>query len=371
MANLMNALGLMSGTSLDGIDAAMVRTDGETVVERGPAMTFPYSPAQRARLRAGLEAAVVITQRDQRPGDLADLERDLTLWHAAAVAEFRQAHDIQPDVIGFHGQTVLHRPAQGLTVQLGDGSLLAAETGIQVVADMRVADVAAGGQGAPLVPAYHAALAAGLAARPAAFVNIGGVANITFIARDGALLAFDTGPGNALLDDWAMKHTGRAVDEGGALAASGTPDEAMLEALLAHPYFAAMPPKSLDRQSFAALTPNSLNPANGAATLTAFTAHSIAEAADWLEEMPEVWVITGGGRHNPALMAMLREVIPARVIAAEDAGFDGDAMEAEAWGYLAVRSLRGLPLSFPGTTKVEEPMTGGVLHQGGFPLSRE
>jgi anhydro-N-acetylmuramic acid kinase len=306
--------------------------------------------------------AVAITQRDQRPGDLAALERDLTLWHADAVAQFRKAHDIQPDVIGFHGQTVLHRPAQALTVQLGDGGLLAAETGIQVVADMRAADVAAGGQGAPLVPAYHAALAAGLAARPAAFVNIGGVANITFIARDGALLAFDTGPGNALLDDWALKHTGRAVDEGGALAASGSPDEAMLEALLAHPYFAAMPPKSLDRQTFAALTPNSLNPENGAATLTAFTARSIAAAADWLEEMPEVWVITGGGRHNPALMGMLREVIPARVIAAEDAGFDGDAMEAEAWGYLAVRSLKGLPLSFPGTTKVDEPMTGGVLH---------
>ncbi|MDP4824068.1 MAG: anhydro-N-acetylmuramic acid kinase, partial [Aestuariivirgaceae bacterium] len=216
MANLMNALGLMSGTSLDGIDAALIRTDGEAVVERGPAMAFPYSPAQRARLRAGLEAAVAITQRDQRPGDLGPLERDLTLWHAEAVAEFRKAHDIQPDVIGFHGQTVLHRPANRLTVQLGDGGLLARETGIQVVADMRAADVAAGGQGAPLVPAYHAALAAGLAQRPVAFVNIGGVANITFIARDGALLAFDTGPGNALLDDWALKHTGRAVDEGGS-----------------------------------------------------------------------------------------------------------------------------------------------------------
>ena len=141
MANLMNALGLMSGTSLDGIDAALIRTDGEAVVERGPAMTFPYSPAQRARLRAGLEAAVAMTQRDQRPGDLGALERDLTLWHADAVAQFRKAHDIQPDIIGFHGQTVLHRPAQALTVQLGDGRLLAAETGIQVVADMRAADI--------------------------------------------------------------------------------------------------------------------------------------------------------------------------------------------------------------------------------------
>lgn len=361
MAKLISSLGLMSGTSMDGIDVAHVITDGEGVVERRGGLFVPYSPAQASALRQGLADAAGMASRTARPGSLAGLEADLTRWHAQAISTFmREMRPGPVDVIGFHGQTVLHRPEIRLTVQLGDGAMLARLAGIPVVADMRAADVAAGGQGAPLVPAYHAALAGELAARPCAFVNIGGVANVTFIGADGRLLAFDTGPGNALLDDWALAHTGQPVDANGRLAAAGRVDEARLAAWLSHGFFAQTPPKSLDRMSFAGLDMAGLSPADGAATLAAFTARSIAGAALHLGESPAAWVITGGGRRNPVLMAMLRQAIPAMVVTAEEAGLDGDFMEAEAWAYLAVRALKGLALSFPGTTGVREPMTGGV-----------
>ena len=362
MANLIHALGLMSGTSLDGIDVALISGDGRENPARGPFLGVAYSPEQRARLRAGLEAAKAISARHERPGGLAALERDLTLWHAQAVKDFLgRFGQVRPGLIGFHGQTVLHRPEAGLTVQLGDGALLARETGIAVVADMRAADVAAGGQGAPLVPAYHAALAAGLAARPVAFVNIGGVANLTFVGRDGGLVAFDTGPGNALLDDWALAHTGRAVDADGALAASGRVDEARLAGWLSQEWFRRAPPKSLDRLGFAHCDCTGLSAADGAATFTAFTARAIAQAGAHLPEPPAQWIICGGGRRNPVLMAMLAAAVPGEVVSAEQAGFDGDAMEAEAWAHLAIRSRLGLPLSFPATTGVRTPVTGGVM----------
>ena len=361
MAKLISSLGLMSGTSLDGIDVAHIRTDGRNIVERLGGLSIPYSPSQREALRAGLEAAQNLTDRTARPPILAALEADLTRWHAEAVSRFIREFNPGPiDYLGFHGQTILHRPEQRLTVQLGDGQMLAQLTGLPVIADMRAADVAAGGQGAPLVPAYHAALAADLAANPCAFVNIGGVANITYIGSDGSLLAFDTGPGNALLDDWAFKHTGQAVDLNGALASQGQVDEARLAQFLRDDYFTKTPPKSLDRNHFAGLDMAGLSPADGAASLTAFTAQSIAKARDYCPQMPFMWVITGGGRRNLTLMSMLRKAIPAMVVTAEEAGLNGDLMEAEAWAYLAVRAHLGLPLSFPGTTGVREALTGGL-----------
>jgi anhydro-N-acetylmuramic acid kinase len=350
----MRVIGLMSGTSLDGIDAAFIETDGETIVEQGPALTLPYDEAFRARLRAvlgGRQAAAI-----------PDVERDLTLLHAEAaevlIAEYGLA-DV--DLVGFHGHTILHRPDQLRTWQIGDGPLLADRLKLPVVSDFRSADVAAGGQGAPFVPAYHRALASKLD-KPLAVLNLGGVGNVTWIGEDeSALLAFDTGPGNALIDDWAFQHTGRPVDFGGVLAAQGTVDAGFLAHFRAHPYFIQMPPKSLDRDDFASYVPAGLAPADGAATLTRATAAAVAQAVRHLPQPPKTWLVTGGGRHNPVLMAALAEELGRAVAPVESVGWDGDAIEAQAFAYLAVRSLAGLPLSFPGTTGVKAPQQGGRL----------
>jgi anhydro-N-acetylmuramic acid kinase len=360
MSKIFTALGLMSGTSLDGIDVALLKTDGENVVERGPSETFHYSTEQQAQLHHALVTALPIFERQQRPGVLAEVERNLTMWHANAVKKFLYNCALSPSnigIVGFHGQTVIHRPEQHLTVQLGEGAALAKALGIPVVYDIRAADVAAGGQGAPLVPVYHRALAKN---PPVAFVNIGGVANVTYVGTNGELLAFDTGPGNALINDWVHKHTNQTYDAGGALALKGQVSQHHVDAALAHPYFLEQPPKSLDRNSFANLSFNDLSIEDGAATLTAFTVHSIAKAANWFPTPVKRWIICGGGRHNAAIMSGLRDAL-ANVESAEQAGFNGDSMEAEAWAYLAVRSLRGLPITFPGTTGVSAEMTGGVL----------
>lgn len=362
MSKIMRAIGLMSGTSLDGIDVALVETDGGTRVSRGPALTVPYSAEMRGALTAALSDACALTDRTARPGHLAEMEKLLTERHAAAVSEFLRTHSVAGtsiDVIGFHGQTVLHRPESGLTVQLGNGQLLADLTRCQVVHDMRAADVAAGGQGAPLVPIYHQALTANRSERPLAIVNIGGVANVTWIGRDGRLIAFDTGPGNALLDDWMLKHKGAAYDDAGACAARGRADDEILNAYLNDAFFAASSPKSLDRNAFNLALVERLSVEDGAATLTALTASAIAKAREHLPEEPALWIVAGGGRRNKTLMRMLAERVQNAVIPSEAAGLDGDSLEAEAWGYLAVRSLRGLALTFPGTTGVASPLTGG------------
>ncbi len=369
MSKMKRAIGLMSGTSLDGIDIALIETDGGAHVRALGGASVAYPEAYRQKLRQALCDATAIVGRGDRPGCLGDVERELTERQAAAVLNFMGDRALQPsaiDVIGFHGQTVLHRPEIGLTVQLGDGPLLARTVGVDVVYDLRAADCAAGGQGAPLVPVYHQALAGKVRERPVAFVNIGGVANVTWIGRDGIgrdgqLLAFDTGPGNALLDDWMHRHTGVARDEGGQLAATGTVNVPSLAAYLARPFFAAPPPKSLDRNAFSQGVVDGLSLADGAATLTAFTAESIARAREHFPEQPELWIICGGGRRNRTLMAWIADRVGVRVVPAESLHFDGDNMEAEAWAYLAVRALEGLPLTFPGTTGVADPITGGVL----------
>jgi anhydro-N-acetylmuramic acid kinase len=363
MSKVMRALGLMSGTSLDGIDVAFLETDGEDAVTRGPAMTFPYEDAMRRRLAGAIADATALKSRDARPASLAETEHALTTHHAEAVAEFLRRSDIARssiDVIGFHGQTVLHRPDEGLTVQLGLGPLLADATRCPVVYDLRAADVAAGGQGAPLVPAYHRALTARLPSRPVAVVNIGGVANVTWIGRDGALLAFDTGPGNALLDDWMLHRAGARHDEDGATAGRGRVDDDVVRFYLSHGYFALPPPKSLDRNAFFTDLVDDFSIEDGAATLAAFTAHAIAKAREHMQEEPELWIVAGGGRLNRTIMRMLAERVEHAVVPAEAVGLDGDSLEAEAWAYLAVRSIRGLPITYPGTTGVARPMSGGL-----------
>ena len=351
MSAMRRAIGLMSGTSLDGIDVAVVTTDGRQLAEPGPSLTVPYSPALRARLRAVLGGA----------GPVAEVELALTEAHAAAVARFVAEHDVAADVIGFHGHTILHRPKERRTWQIGDGALLARLTGIDVVCDFRSADVAAGGEGAPLVPLFHAALAAHLR-KPLAILNIGGVANVTWLGtEEEAILAFDTGPGNAPIDDWAMRHLGQPVDRGGALARSGRIDAARLAAFLGHPFFDRTPPKSLDRDDFTAFDDAGLSPADGAATLTAMTAAAVARAAAHFPAPVRQWLVTGGGRHNPVLMDELARRLAAPVAPVEAVGWDGDALEAQAFAYLAIRSLDGLPLSLPSTTGVARPMTGGRI----------
>ncbi len=355
-ARLRLALGLMSGTSLDGMDAALIVSDGRAAVETGPSITLPYDADFRDRLRA--------VQGGK--GEVAEVERELTLRHARAVKDLlaqagRRARDVA--VIGFHGHTLLHAPEQHRTWQIGDGALLAAETGIDVVGDLRGRDLAEGGQGAPLAPLYHAALAAALD-KPLAVLNLGGVGNLTWIGRgETEILAFDTGPGNALIDDWVSRRTGRARDENGALARAGRVDERALAQLLENGYFAQSPPKSLDRDAFDLGPLAELDLADGAATLTAFTAEAVAAAAPHLPEAPRSWLVCGGGRHNSAIMAALAARLGVPVDPVEAVSWDGDAIEAQAFAYLALRSLEGLPLSLPGTTGVAEPMTGGVLYR--------
>ncbi len=361
------ALGLMSGTSLDGIDGALIRTDGESIEAFGPWVTLAYEPEMRERLRQAIQLAARLGAAARTSPVILDLARDLTDLHGLVVetllAEAELEHG-EVGVIGFHGQTLLHRPEQRLTLQIGDGSRLARSLDIDVVNDFRSADVAAGGQGAPLAPLYHQALAQRLegAQGSLAVLNIGGIANVTWLdIQGGGILAFDTGPGNCLIDDWCAQKTGAPIDRDGALAAHGQVNAAALAALMRAPQIHLAPPKSLDRQAFNPAPVARLSPEDGAATLTAFTSGAVGVAVGLLPARPKRWIICGGGRHNPVLMGMLRRELGVQVQTAEDAGWRGDALEAEAFAFLAVRSLRGLPLSLASTTGAPAPMTGGVL----------
>lgn len=362
---MLKAIGLMSGTSLDGADVALIETDGERIGAFGPTDYRRYSDSERGLLRQALADAVSLSDRNKRPGALADAERLITDIHAEAVNGFLQKNALASsdiDVVGFHGQTVLHRPEQKLTVQIGDGHALAKALGIQVVFDLRAADVAAGGQGAPLVPIYHRALVQmQQRSEPTVVVNIGGVANITYIDNK-TLIACDTGPGNALLDDFMLRMTGEAVDRDGRMAAKGRVDESWIARAMERPFFSQPAPKSLDRNDFAAIKLDDVTAEDGAATLTAFTATSIAHIASQLPKPAATWIVVGGGASNPTLLKMLTARLGAvKVQRGSDLGWSGDAIEAQAFAYLAVRSLKGLPLTCPGTTGISEPLSGGVL----------
>ena len=363
---MMTAIGLMSGTSLDGVDVALIETDGKQVKAFGPSGYRPYTDRERGLLREALTEAVSLSERDARPGVLREAERAVTIAHAEAVATFTAQNRItceDIDIVGFHGQTVLHRPERQLTIQIGDAAALAKAIHIPVMYDFRAADVAAGGQGAPFVPVYHRALAQSLEREgPIVVVNIGGVSNITYIDGADTLIACDTGPGNALLDDFMYRVMRQQFDCEGRMAAQGVADEAWVRRALEHPFFALPPPKSLDRNDFASLKLHEMPPTDGAATLTAFTAAAIARIVPLLPEAPNSWIIAGGGARNLTMMRMLRErLAPAIVETADGLGWAADAIEAQAFGFLAARGLKGLPLSYPATTGVPIPMTGGVI----------
>jgi anhydro-N-acetylmuramic acid kinase len=353
----MRALGLMSGTSVDGVDVALIETDGERVTSFGPTLTVPYPDEVRRLIRAAFAA--------EQPNEAtAAAEQAVTQTHVAATKLWSTTHGVplsSLDVAGFHGQTITHRPEKHFTWQIGDGAGLARALGVRVVNDLRSADVAAGGQGAPLVPVFHAALVRDLP-RPVAVVNIGGVANVTWIGEDDSLLAFDTGPGNGPIDDWCARRAGQRFDRDGALAASGKVDRARLERWAEHRYFARTPPKSLDRGDFNDTWVDGLSVADGAATLTQAAARSIAMAARHFPQPARQWIVTGGGARNPALLAAIAAETAAPVVAASALGWNGDALEAQAFAFLAVRSLRGLPLTFPTTTGAPRPLSGGRLH---------
>ncbi len=357
--DLKAAIGVISGTSMDGIDVALIESDGEARLETGPAATFPYPRGVAERLRA------VVADASEAQAPQVELEREVTDAHVAAVEAFLERFSISREsvaLVGLHGQTILHRPREGLTRQLCDGARAAAALGLDVVADFRSADVKAGGEGAPLAPVYHAAIAAGLK-RPLMILNWGGVGNVTYLGAEGEIIAFDTGPANALIDDFLVSRRGLAFDENGALGQSGRVDPAALAILMGDPYFPQPAPKSLDRNHFTALAAcvEGLSDADGAATLSAFTVESTAAALRHVPQAPARWLVGGGGRRNPNLMRRLGERLQVSVEPVEAIGFDGDSIEAQCFAYLALRSRRGLPLSFPTTTGVPRPMAGGAF----------
>lgn len=363
----------MSGTSMDGIDAALIESDGESLVRPIAFLTIAYDEAMRAKLRRAMEVALSLDTPRPEP-QIDAIATEQTLAHAAAVKALLDRAGLTGadiDVIGFHGQTIAHRPDRGWTWQMGDGALLARTCGAVVVNDFRSADVAAGGQGAPLAPVYHRALVEplrevrGLGCRQGvAVLNLGGVGNITwFGAMDEDWGSFDTGPANALIDDWMRAKGGLSHDEGGATAAAGRVHEDVLEALLDRPWFDQPPPKSLDRSDFSLDAVRGLSLEDGAATLTAFTAETVRLAFRHLPDLPARLLVTGGGRHNATMMRMMRERLAIPVDPVEAVGWNGDALEAEAFAYMALRVLAGLPTSYPQMTGVPRPLGGGQVHR--------
>jgi anhydro-N-acetylmuramic acid kinase len=348
------AIGLMSGTSMDGIDIAFIETDGEWQLGIGPWQTRPYP--------AGLRRELLALRGDRI--DVGRCETAVTDACTRLIKDFCSEHGLLRsaiDVVGFHGQTIRHDPSKRLSWQLGDGARMALEVGCLVVNQFRANDIEHGGQGAPLAPAYHRVLTRSLDG-PLAVLNVGGVSNITWI--DGPdMVAFDSGPGNAMLDDWVAEHYGVTYDDGGRIAAAGTVDAPALRALLDHPYFTQRGPKSLDRNAFSLDPVRRLSPADGAATLLAFAVGAVAAGRDLLPSTPQRWIVVGGGRQNTRMMAALESTLAVPVVAAEAVGWIGDAIEAQAFAYLAVRSMKGLPLTWPGTTGVSAPTTGGVHHR--------
>ena len=354
------AIGVISGTSMDGIDVAYVETDGEAWVTPGAGASYPYSPA----LRAELQAVIADPARAQHE-PLADLERAVTDAHCAAVTRFLREQGLKTadiDLVGLHGQTVFHKPQERFTRQLLDGARAAQLLGIDVVNRFRDADVAAGGEGAPFAPLYHQALTANLET-PLMILNWGGVGNVTYLS-DSPPLAFDTGPANALIDDWVLRHFSKPYDADGAICAAGKADHAIVMALMDNPYFDRKPPKSLDRNEFhrRAQIAETLSPQDGAATLAAFTIEATAAALRHVPTPPRSWLVCGGGRLNRFLMQGLAARLGVPVEPVENVGWNGDYLEAQCFGWLAVRSRKNLPLSLPTTTNVPAPMPGGVFH---------
>ncbi len=355
----------MSGTSADGVDAALIETDGEQIFSTGPYAFVEYKEQERAQILEKMQEVIAAPDHHARKQLGQDIAPLITERHSEAIETLIADANLKPadiDVIGFHGQTLYHEPTTGFTLQVGDAKALAEQFSIPVVYDFRQADLDAGGQGAPLVPVYHRALVEkSNLSLPVAVVNIGGVANVTYIGTDGELQAFDTGPGNVLIDEWVSKKTSARMDVDGALSAAGTICTPTLVALCDHPYFRTPPPKSLDRYAFSDKAVQGLSLEDGTATLVEFTSMTIAAAINLLPTAPTQWVIVGGGAKNPTMMQRLTNLIEAQVVTGNDLDWQGGYVEAEAFGFLAVRHVEELPLTFPGTTGAANPITGGKI----------
>jgi len=364
------ALGLMSGTSLDGVDAAFLETDGEQIIRLGPSLCLGYSASDKAALEEATQAALRWQFAGPRPSSFTAAQAVIHKCHVRAVKTLcadNKGWAENLDVIGFHGQTVLHHPPKapfaGRTLQLGDGEALAKALGVPVWYDFRTADIEAGGQGAPLAPIYHQALVAySKLERPTAVLNIGGVGNVTLVTKDGHIIASDTGPGNGPLDNWMTRNGMGAFDPDGKYAAAGTPHFPLVRKWLEREFFQRSAPRSADRYDFDVINDmDDLSIENGAATLAAFTTLAAVYTLNNMREKPRSVIICGGGRHNKGMMWMLREHLDATVKTADEVGWNSDAIEAEAFAYLAVRAKWKLPISFPTTTGVKKPITGGKV----------
>lgn len=357
------ALGLMSGTSLDGVNVAAITTDGVDVYVFGPALMVPYDDHLREQIRSVLNLNPDSAQAAEK---IQIVSEEMTQFHARVACDFIRDYDETVDLIGFHGHTISHDPQHHYTYQLGNGQLLADLTGIKVVSRFHHADILAGGQGAPLLPVFYNSLAAKYE-KPVAFLNIGGITSLTWIGRNGEMIAFDVGPGNAPVNDWVLKHAGQHMDYNGKLAISGQINGKVLAALMRHKFFAQYPPKSIDRNIFQDKLENleGLSLEDGAATATAFVAEAVAySCALYLPELPKMMIVCGGGANNPTMIRFLRQRLPnVEVKTGTEVGLDCEAVEAQAYGYMAVRRLYGLPNTFPATTGVPEPIIGGEIYQ--------
>ncbi len=350
--NVYDSFGLMAGTSMDGIDVAWVKTDGKDYTELMGFMTVPYQDATVEAIRA-------VFNRRHRDEETDLTEKLVTDDHINAVEVAIKEFGHSADIIGFHGQTISHDPAQRFTWQIGDSQRLANSTGIQIIGDMRVADVQAGGQGAPLLPLCHRAFASEFE-KPMAILNLGGVGNVTWLGEERHdIVAFDTGPANALINDLVKEKTGEEYDSDGKLAAAGTVHQDMVDDWLTNEYFSRPVPKSLDRNAWPVKRAYDLSLEDAVATLTAFTVQSVAKSFEYLPGKPKTVYVCGGGRHNKYIMAELSKALSCPVESVRKLDWNGDAVEAKGFAYLAVRSLLGLSITLPTTTGAPEPMTGG------------
>ena len=366
----LTAIGLMSPASVAGVDAAIITTDGQGVVEAGPSLHLPYSRDLKIWIRRAIKAA-----QEGRDGaaDIGKAAGELTLAHVEAVEELLEQADLKRtgiDVIGFHGHTIFHRPAasredQGRSWQIGDGSVLAEEAKIDVVTSFRTEDVAEGGQGAPLVPVYHQALAQSLDGDgPVGIITLGDDVSVTFAIREGRdaqVMAFDCGPGDELLDQWATLKSGKAMSPDGSLARDGQVRTEILRMMMLNPYLRRKPPKSLGQFDFKLDSLLELSASDGAATLTALSAACVRLSEKHLPEEPKQWVVCGPGAENPSMLEALKKALDAPVRLAGEAGWNSNFLDAECIGYLAVRSLKKLPLTYPQTTRAPRPIHGGLF----------
>ena len=358
---ILNALGILSGSAIDGVDITFIKTDGVDVFETGHTITVPYEDELRQKIRS------VLGLKPDTPENqnlLNEVEKELTQFWAEAVKDYIATYDVEVDVIGLDGHTVCNEPKNHFIYQLGDGELLSKLTGIKVVYNFHSADIAAGGQGAPLGVTFYNAITM-QKEKPLAVVDISGISSISWIGSYGEMVSFHSGPGNAAIDEWVMKHAGMHMDYNGKLAITGVVNEQIVSALMKHKYFAKYPPKSTHREEFKEKLEHleGLSLEDGAATATAFVAESIAYSLLlYVPEIPKKIMVCGGGAKNPTLMRFLRQRLPdVEVCTAEDWGQNSIAVGVQTIAFLAVRRLYYLPISFPTTTGVYEPMIGGKL----------